>query len=81
MNQKKAAPVAAGAALNKKSSHTSYGASPHENQAIPSRATLSRRFPALRINRYTGAWRDDASGAKGDDVVSLLAFINGGPTR
>ena len=75
MNQKKAAPVAAGAALNKKSSHTSYGASPHKNQPIPSKATLARHFPALRINRYTGAWRDDASGAKGDDVESLLIFL------
>ena len=48
---------------------------------IPSRAVLARRFPRLKINRLTWHWRDDATGAKGDDVVSLLAFINGGPTR
>ena len=78
MNQKKAAPVAAGAALNKKSSHTSYGASPHKNQQIPSRAVLARRFPRLRVNRLSGLWCDDASGKRGDDVELLLAFLREG---
>jgi hypothetical protein len=44
-------------------------------QQLPSRATLARRFPRLRLNRFTGAWRDDASGAKGNTIESLLKFI------
>lgn len=47
-------------------------------QALPSRATLARRWPSLRLNRFTGAWRDDATGAHGADVVSLLEFIREG---
>lgn len=47
------------------------------SQVLPSRSTLARRWPALRLNRYTGAWRDDASGAKGADVASLLSYIGG----
>lgn len=45
---------------------------------LPSRATLARKWPALKINRFTGRWRDDASGAPGADVASLLAFIGEG---
>ena len=44
-------------------------------QQLPSRAALARRFPRLRINRLSGRWVDDASGAKGDDVESLLVFL------
>jgi hypothetical protein len=51
-----------------------FGATPN----LPSRATLGRRWPALKINRYTGRWRDDASGANGLDIASLLAFLEGG---
>jgi hypothetical protein len=47
-------------------------------QALPSRATLARRWPCLRVNRLTGRWRDDASGAHGDDLGSLLVFLNEG---
>jgi hypothetical protein len=45
---------------------------------LPSRATLARKWPALKINRFTGRWRDDASGASGADVASLLAFLGEG---
>lgn len=49
------------------------------NQAkIPSRAALARRFPKLKINRLSWRWCDDASGARGDDVESLIAFLEGG---
>ena len=50
--------------------------------ALPSKATLARRFPKLRVNRLTGRWVDDASGREGRRRSrALLAFINGGPTR
>jgi hypothetical protein len=42
---------------------------------LPSRATLARKWPALKVNRLNWKWVDDASGAKGDDLGSLLAFI------
>ncbi|PWB90920.1 hypothetical protein C5688_08640 [Methylocystis sp. MitZ-2018] len=42
---------------------------------LPSRATLARKWPALKINRKSGRWCDDASGAKGEDLQSLLAFL------
>jgi len=42
---------------------------------VPSRATLARKFPKLKINRLTWRWIDDATGARGDDVRSLLAFL------
>jgi hypothetical protein len=45
---------------------------------LPSRATLARKWPALKINRLSGRWVDDASGAKGDDITSLLAFLGEG---
>lgn len=44
---------------------------------LPSKAALARRWPAL-LNRYTGKWVDDASGAKGDDLRSLLAYLDKG---
>lgn len=47
-------------------------------RVLPSRATLARKWPALKINRFTGRWRDDASGASGADVASLLAFLGEG---
>ncbi len=43
---------------------------------LPSRATLARRSPGLKVNRLTGAWRDDASGAKGDTIESLRIFLS-----
>ncbi len=45
---------------------------------IPSRAALARRWPRLRVNRFTGRWRDDASGVNGADVTSLLSYIGEG---
>ena len=42
---------------------------------LPSRATLARKWPKLHINRLTWRWRDDASGAWGDDFESLLVFL------
>lgn len=45
---------------------------------LPSRATLARKWPALKINRLSGRWVDDASGARGDDIASLLAFLGEG---
>jgi hypothetical protein len=45
---------------------------------LPSKATLARRWPSLRINRLTWHWRDDATGARGDDITSLLAFLGEG---
>ena len=47
------------------------------SQSIPSKSTLARRFPKLKINRLTWRWVDDASGAKGDDIASLTAFLRG----
>lgn len=47
-------------------------------KGIPDRATLARRWPGLRINRLTGRWRDDTSGAAGDNVESLLVFLQEG---
>ncbi len=43
---------------------------------LPSRATLARRWPRLKINRLNWKWVDDASGARGDDLKSLLAFLD-----
>lgn len=49
---------------------------------LPSRAALTRRWPLLRLNRYTGAWRDDATGTRGEDLGSLLVYLNeGGSAR
>ncbi|MGD9543546.1 MAG: hypothetical protein AB7F41_10680 [Methylocystis sp.] len=45
---------------------------------LPSRAKLARKWPTLRINRLTWRWRDDASGAKGDDLQSLLVYLGEG---
>lgn len=45
---------------------------------LPSRVALARRWPGLRINRLTWRWRDDASGARGEDLGSLLVFLNEG---
>lgn len=46
--------------------------------ALPSKAMLARRWPRLRVNRLTGRWRDDASGAAGDNVETLLVFLQEG---
>ncbi len=51
------------------------------SQRLPSRTTLARRWPGLRINRLNYRWVDDATGAKGDDIESLLAFLNTGGDR
>lgn len=58
------------------SENSSHAIAPQEQ--IPSRATLARRFPRLRLNRFNGKWADDATGAKGDDLKSLLAFLREG---
>jgi hypothetical protein len=51
------------------------GAGLFASAKFPNRATLARKWPKLRINRLTWRWRDDASGAHGADVASLLAYI------
>ncbi len=45
---------------------------------LPSRATLARNWPGLRVNRLTWRWRDVATGAKGEDLQSLLCFLSEG---
>lgn len=50
----------------------------HNLKELPSRATLARRWPRLRVNRLTWRWRDDATGAKGDNIESLLLFFEEG---
>jgi hypothetical protein len=50
----------------------------HNRKELPSRATLARRWPRLRINRLTWRWVDDASGARGDDLRSLLSYLGEG---
>lgn len=50
-------------------------------KAIPSRAMLARRWPRLRLNRLTWRWRDDATGAKGDGIESLLSFLKDGSLK
>lgn len=45
---------------------------------LPSKSALARKWPKLHVNRYTGRWRDDASGARGDDLKSLLTFLGEG---
>lgn len=54
------------------------GASVSATAKLPSRASLARKWPALKINRLTWRWIDDASGAGGDDIASLLAFLGEG---
>ncbi|OAI30979.1 hypothetical protein A1351_06730 [Methylosinus sp. R-45379] len=46
---------------------------------IPSRAVLARRWPRLRLNRYSGHWLDEASGRRGDDLASLARYLEGAP--
>ena len=50
----------------------------HNLKELPSRATLARRWPGLRINRLTWRWRDDATGAHGDNIELLRAFLEQG---
>ncbi len=50
----------------------------YSQASLPSRATLARQKPALKVNRLTWRWRCDASGANGDGLDSLLAFLNTG---
>ena len=45
---------------------------------IPSRAPLARRWPKLRVNRLSRRWIDDATGARGETIESLRAFLNEG---
>lgn len=42
---------------------------------LPSKAVLERRFPKLAVNRMTGRWMDGETGARGDDLESLLACL------
>jgi hypothetical protein len=67
--------------IKKASNLQAEGYSDYKSNAIeklPNRATLARKWPALRINRLTWRWRDDASGARGDDITSLIAFLGEG---
>ena len=50
----------------------------NQEKKLPGRAVLARRWPALRINRLTWRWIDDATGARGDDLESLRDYIGGG---
>lgn len=42
---------------------------------LPSRAALARRWPRLRVNRLSWRWRDDATGARGDSIETLVVFL------
>ncbi|WP_292530591.1 hypothetical protein [Methylocystis sp.] len=83
----KSPPAATGGARNSDQSGKAIASeivSPKQDlQALlPSRATLSRRWPGLRVNRLTWRWVDDASRARGEDIQSLLAFLSeGGSTQ
>jgi hypothetical protein len=81
----KSPPAATGGAPNchrRAASDGSENTNPSERTqgvtALPSKTTLARHFPALRINRYTGRWVDDATGARGDAIETLLSYIAGG---
>ena len=50
----------------------------HNLKELPSRVTLARRWPALKVNRLTWRWIDAASGERGEDLQSLLAFLGSG---
>jgi hypothetical protein len=43
---------------------------------LPSKAVLEKRWPGLRINRLTHRWADDATGARGDDLASLVEYLH-----
>lgn len=45
-------------------------------QLLPSKSVLARKWPRLKINRLTWRWIDDASGTKGNDLGSLVTFLN-----
>lgn len=36
-----------------------------------------RTFGSFKVNRYNGKWADFATGDKGGDVVSLVAYVEG----
>ena len=36
-----------------------------------------RTFGSFKVNRYNGKWGDFATGDKGGDVVSLVAYVEG----
>lgn len=55
--------------------HTHTATQPQE---LPGRATLARRWPGLKVNRLTGRRVDDATGARGEDLQSLLTFLSEG---
>ncbi len=38
---------------------------------------VDRRFGSFKINRYNGKWCDFATGDKGGDPVSLVAYLAG----
>ena len=81
MRKKNTPPGATGEALSENNSPLFCSANHTENPEIPSRAALARKWPKLRLNRFTGAWRDDATGARGSDVASLRAFLAWGGAR
>jgi uncharacterized protein YqiB (DUF1249 family) len=53
---------------------------PADQYKIPPRAVLARRWPKLRINRFTGKWLDEKTGRRGDDLASLSRYL-GEPRR
>lgn len=50
----------------------------NQGKSLPPKATLVRRWPGLKVNRFSGRWRDDATGARGDSIESLLTFLSEG---
>ncbi|RNJ50291.1 hypothetical protein D1O30_12470 [Methylocystis hirsuta] len=44
--------------------------------ALPNKAALARKWPFLRVNRLSGRWRDDATGASGAGLESLLSYLS-----
>lgn len=82
-NTAKSPPAATGGAPNALSCRLAEGNSEGSpiastSQCLPSRATIARKWPALKINRYTWRWHDDVTGAKGEDFASLSEFMSGG---
>jgi hypothetical protein len=48
---------------------------PQDQYKIPPRALLARRWPKLRVNRFTGRWLDEKTGRRGDDLASLASYL------
>lgn len=48
---------------------------PSVQAKIPPRAVLARRWPKLRVNRFTGRWLDEKTGRRGEDLTSLSRYL------